>query len=600
MVEEKGMRLLLLGTLSLGIGCSAISDFDFEAADGGPLPDAALPEDFELSVVREGDGEGSVRSVPDGIACGSTCSARFPVNQVVTLVAASQPGSVFEGWAEAASDCAEAPTCTVDLSADVRVAARFALRQVPLAVSLGGDGSGAVRSEDGAIDCRADNPEGCSAVVPATVPLTLSASAAGDAVFAGWSGDCDGTGTCVLIPLDEEELRVGAAFDEDQRSVNVTLVGQGRVFSAPAGVDCGETCSASFLRDSMVTLTAEAAAGWSFSSWGGACADAPGASCELTMSEARSVAASFVTQDFTLTVHKSGDGRENGVVLAEAVGIDCGEDCSAEIPFGTEVVLTAVGSSRADFVEWQGCDSVEAMTCTVAIDGATAVRAIFSACGSYADVCCSENVCAEGACLNDRCVKFGGMWVSGGHSGDRRGNRLNFDEASCPDGFVTYSMDTDREIDENRGIGMQVNFCYSPRGHVGVHRGHFFEGTADVRGICRPADLRNYENRSRACAPGVASVEVPLMHQIRLSSICSGVTDLCVDSSAERTTYGGAYFQGTPSGICGSRCQSRNPVTGTCSCPAGFTEESVTTRYRISGRTCPGELTICVRQFSGD
>ncbi|MFZ9669307.1 MAG: InlB B-repeat-containing protein, partial [Solirubrobacterales bacterium] len=68
--------------------------------------------------------------------------------------------------------------------------------------------------------------------------------------------------------------------------------GSGTVTSSPAGIDCGSSCSGSFSVGTSVTLTATAASGSKFSSWGGACSgSAP--SCTVTIDQARSVSATF-------------------------------------------------------------------------------------------------------------------------------------------------------------------------------------------------------------------------------------------------------------------------------------------------------------------
>jgi hypothetical protein len=68
--------------------------------------------------------------------------------------------------------------------------------------------------------------------------------------------------------------------------------GFGTVTSAPAGIDCGATCSASFPLSSKVTLTATAASGSSFTGWGGSCSGS-GATCTVTILGTRSATATF-------------------------------------------------------------------------------------------------------------------------------------------------------------------------------------------------------------------------------------------------------------------------------------------------------------------
>jgi hypothetical protein len=74
-------------------------------------------------------------------------------------------------------------------------------------------------------------------------------------------------------------------------TVTKTGSGTGTVTSSPANIDCGATCAASFAQGTVVTLTASAAAGSSFTGWGGACTGT--GSCVVTMDLDRSVSANF-------------------------------------------------------------------------------------------------------------------------------------------------------------------------------------------------------------------------------------------------------------------------------------------------------------------
>jgi hypothetical protein len=67
--------------------------------------------------------------------------------------------------------------------------------------------------------------------------------------------------------------------------------GSGTVTSNPSGINCGSTCSASFVSGTVVTLTATAAAGSTFAGFSGACTGT--GTCVLSISEARSTTATF-------------------------------------------------------------------------------------------------------------------------------------------------------------------------------------------------------------------------------------------------------------------------------------------------------------------
>jgi hypothetical protein len=80
----------------------------------------------------------------------------------------------------------------VDLSG---VAAFYRIRQVyALTVTRAGSGSGTVRSTAPGILCGGD----CTETLPAGDTLTLRATPEVGSAFAGWGGDCAGTGDCVL------------------------------------------------------------------------------------------------------------------------------------------------------------------------------------------------------------------------------------------------------------------------------------------------------------------------------------------------------------------------------------------------------------------
>src|SRR5262249_8305071 len=138
-----------------------------------------------------------------------------------------------------------------------------------LTVTPAGAGIGTVTSSPAGIVCGAT----CSFAFVSGTTVTLTATAATGSTFGGWSGSgCSGTRTCVVVMSAN---RSGTArFHAAPATLTVPKAGTGAgtVTSSPDGINCGNTCSASFPTNSSVTLTAAAAAGSVFVGWsGGGC-----------------------------------------------------------------------------------------------------------------------------------------------------------------------------------------------------------------------------------------------------------------------------------------------------------------------------------------
>ena len=81
------------------------------------------PDRHTLAVHKSGNGKGTVRSSPAGINCGASCTTTFTAGQRVTLTATAVSPSRFAGWSGACTT--KSTTCTVALTADTAVSARF-------------------------------------------------------------------------------------------------------------------------------------------------------------------------------------------------------------------------------------------------------------------------------------------------------------------------------------------------------------------------------------------------------------------------------------------------------------------------------------------
>ncbi|MBK8045924.1 MAG: hypothetical protein IPK16_01570 [Anaerolineales bacterium] len=75
------------------------------------------------------------------------------------------------------------------------------------------------------------------------------------------------------------------------------------------------------------------------------------------------------------SVSRTGIG--DGKVTAEAPGIDCGFDCAEDYPIGTTITLSATAFAGSLFSGWNGACTGATPTCTITLNSAHAVTAIF-------------------------------------------------------------------------------------------------------------------------------------------------------------------------------------------------------------------------------
>lgn len=176
------------------------------------------------------------------------------------------------------------------------------------------------------------------------------------------------------------------------RGINTPLLsvkrsGEGLVTSAPAGIDCGEDCTASYARGTSVFLTAHAGPGQVFGGWAGNCMTRSDAICWVLMSDARHVGAVFRpvnarTRPLDLRMNGLGTGR----VASDPVGLDCtsesgGADAclqaNALFEVGKRIQMVATPAENSYFAGWQGGCSGKGVTCAFKLlPGMSPVRVV--------------------------------------------------------------------------------------------------------------------------------------------------------------------------------------------------------------------------------
>ena len=224
-----------------------------------------------------------------------------------------------------------------------------------LNVSVSGTGSGTVTATG--INCPGD----CAEAYVHNSMVTLTATQATSSTFAGWSGACSGTGSCV-VTMDFVKT-VAATFTLNTYTVTAGAGANGSI--SPSG-----NVSVSHGGTAVFTVTPDI--GYS-ASVGGTCGGSlvGGTYTTNAITADCSVTASFGINSYQLTTSVTGTGSITGT------GINCPGDCSEIFTHGAMVTLTAAPGTGYSFSGWGGACSGTG-SCTVTMDSAKSVSATFT------------------------------------------------------------------------------------------------------------------------------------------------------------------------------------------------------------------------------
>ncbi|MCA3556105.1 S8 family serine peptidase [Aestuariivirga sp.] len=259
---------------------------------------AALGRFQPLEITRN-DSLGTVDITANGVTtrCAQpACSVLVYPGTQVTLLAHPAPLSTLTGWG--GSSCGSAGTGPCSFAMPNGAASVQALFDGPVSLvsytrAGAGEGSVHVATTTGDYDCGT----GCTVKAGVGTQVTVTAAPAANWRLGSWSGSCTGNGGC-SFSAPEAGTALTATFVPGHTLTFVKAgAGNGSVsFTPPGGgaSSCSGNCTLGYDPGTVVTLSATAAKGSLFGSWSGTCTGRR--TCVVTMSEARTVTATFITR----------------------------------------------------------------------------------------------------------------------------------------------------------------------------------------------------------------------------------------------------------------------------------------------------------------
>ncbi len=283
-------------------------------------------DSYRVSTSTTGSGSGTVTRTP--------VANTYVQATEVTFTATANTGSSFGGWTSGCSG--SSTTCKLTITSAQTVTARFnAITGV--AIATDGTGGGNVTQ----------SPSGTS--FPDGTLVTLTAASNVDSEFAGWSGGgCSGLTLSCVVTAGSTGISVTATFNR-QSSYTLTATATG------SGTIARNVTYERYTRDSVVTLTATADAGYAFRGWtAGLCASKV-AACQITMNKNQTVEANFSSPVQVGTVFSAKDttnlsflrlfnadsaaGTAKVTMYDASTGVRIGEMTTASIPVNAEVQI---------------------------------------------------------------------------------------------------------------------------------------------------------------------------------------------------------------------------------------------------------------------
>ena len=282
---------------------------------------------FDLTVTADPSAGGTV--LPGGMTS-------YVDGTKVTVLAYPAAGYRFSEWS---CDCSGSGPCLVTIDEDKAVTVKFA-RGIDLTVAANPPDGGTVLPSG-----ETSHSSGAA--------VTIVATPADGYQFSEWTGDCSGSGSCV-VTMDAAKSVTANFVGVFNLTVTAVPTGGGTVFP-------GSTTS--YVANYEVAVLARSAVGYRFSEWTGDCSG--DSACGVTMDADKSVTANFGPV-FKLTAAAS--PNEGGTVLPEGI---------TSFLAGTQVTVLAHSAPDYQLYGWSGACSGGG-PCVVTMDADKSVTANFA------------------------------------------------------------------------------------------------------------------------------------------------------------------------------------------------------------------------------
>jgi serine protease AprX len=263
---------------------------------------------------------------------------------------------------------------------DIFSAVSAALLVPKLHIRKEGTGAGVIMSNPFGIDCGL----ACDAYFIEGTAVTLTATSDSGAAFSHWSGGCSGTeDTCQLTITGD--MTVTAAFilkSVPQYKLKVSRKrmkrGNGDIVSEDGAIVCTQDtkrCSTLYNPGMSVTLFQQVTYPNTFLGWQPADLCPGTDSCTIIMDGTKTIKGFFHGPN-KLTV--SIRSVKKGIGTVTGPNLTCPGECKKNYQKDEPISLIATEGSSSTFTEWIGCPLPSGNTCSIAMDKAYTVRAVFT------------------------------------------------------------------------------------------------------------------------------------------------------------------------------------------------------------------------------